>query len=81
MKRESVIEKSTATPVYAEITGFNEVNHPLTEQNIAYRKIGVQQQMLDSDGYVSFPIQGSGSVDPKICNIVNEDEPTYDSIQ
>ena len=53
------------------------------QSNDAYQKVETQNQILEYDGYVSLPLQESGPVDPiaKICKAVNEEEPTYASIQ
>ena len=86
MNQDSIIiEKLAAAPEYESIIPtFNEVtSSTFMQPNAAYRKIEAQGQqgMLEYDGYVSLPLQESGSVDPKTCKVINEEEPTYDSFQ
>ena len=86
MNQDSItIERLAAEPEYESIipTFSEATSSTFTQLNVAYRKIEAQGQqgMLEYDGYVSFPLQESGSVDPKTCKIIKEEEPTYDSFQ
>lgn len=83
MNQNSIIEKSAAEPEYDSILAFTEgTSSTFMQPNAAYQKTEArsQQAMFEYDGYVSLPLQESGSDQSKTYERVDEEEPTYDSI-